>query len=111
MPNFGRPPRETFGGITRLANAQSKSYNAYFGLAAVSSVRGGFSVVISTAVVKSGAIFETTLYPLTGAWSGQTPFNFGVRTLSPGGFFELGSVGSVALVGSFALSWELQIPA
>src|SRR5438105_12360154 len=90
--------RQIFGSPAQLVNQGSSAANQWFGTVAITSNTN----VVSTALVSSASLIFLTLKNESSTNSSGTDVPlFGVQSISPGGFFLIGTVGSVALVGSY----------
>lgn len=99
--------RTVRGGAEDLVATGSSAANQFFGLAAVTSNMN----VVSTAVVASDSLIFLSLRNNSSVSSnGSDVPMFGVLSVSDGGFFLIGTVGSVSLVGSYTAMWEVKNP-
>lgn len=103
--------RTIFAAPIKFTNQGSTAGNQWYGSTLATSDTGGYSVVVSTALVADDSIIVPG-YPRTRSFVGSnaTIPSFAVSCIAPGGFFKLQNVSSAAYVGSLTATWLIVNP-
>lgn len=95
------------GSLEQLTHINSSLAGAYHGKVTPSFASGIFTATVSTGLVEADSLIFTQVYGVTSIGGVMAGFTVAVVSISPGGFFNLASVGSVS-AGSFQVGWELK---